>query len=125
MIPASLRASATAATGRPRRSASRRAQSIIGREVRTRHIVDSVADGRRPPLHENASATPTRSAAARAGLRREIDSQAGWIERRPVVEMAPPVIVIRRLTDERRTQTRVASARVRGLRQPANRPEPL
>jgi len=35
-----------------------------------------------------------RSAAARAGLRREIASQAGWIGRRPVVEMALPVIAI-------------------------------
>jgi hypothetical protein len=40
-------------------------------------------------------ATSTRSAAARAGFRREIDSQAGLIERRPVVEMAPPIIAIR------------------------------
>jgi len=58
-------------------------------------------------------AMATRSAAARAGLRREINCTAGWIERRPVVEMAPPVIVIWWSTDERRAQTRVASARVR------------
>src|SRR5580765_3094532 len=37
---------------------------------------------------------------ARAGLRREIDSQAGWIGRRPVVGMARPVIAIRWSTDE-------------------------
>jgi hypothetical protein len=70
-------------------------------------------------------ATSTRSAAARAGFRREIDSQAGWIERRPVVEMAPPIIAIRRLTDERRAQTRDASARVRVLAERCNRSEPL
>jgi c(7)-type cytochrome triheme protein len=52
-------------------------------------------------------AAATRSAAARAGLRREIDSQAGWIKRRSAVEMAPPVIAIRWLTDERRAQPRV------------------
>src|SRR3977135_1438368 len=45
----------------------------------------------------------------------EIDCTAGWIRRRPVVERAPTPIAIRRLTDERGAQTRVASARVRGL----------
>ena len=43
---------------------------------------------------------PDQVAAARAGLRREIDSQAGWIGRRPIVGMAPPVIAIRWSTDE-------------------------
>src|SRR5512140_657247 len=53
-------------------------------------------------------------------------SEAGWVsprdklhgrvvERRRVVEMALPIIVIRRLTDERGAQPRVASKRVRGL----------
>ena len=52
------------------------------------------------------------------GLRCEIDCTAGWIVRRPVVEMAQAVIAIRRSTDEQRAQTRVASARVRGLPPP-------
>jgi hypothetical protein len=37
------------------------------------------------------------------------------VGRRPVVEMARPVIVIRRLTDDRGAQTRVASKRARDL----------
>jgi hypothetical protein len=48
--------------------------------------------------------TSTRSAAAQAGSPPEIDCTAGWIMRRPVVEMAPPSIAIRRLTDEGGTQ---------------------
>jgi len=55
-------------------------------------------------------------------------SDAGWVlprdrlhgrvvGRRSVVEMARTVIVIRRSTDERRTQTRGASKRVRGLQE--------
>jgi hypothetical protein len=45
----------------------------------------------------------------------EINCTAGWIERRPVVEMALPVIAIRSPTDGERAQTRGASARVRVL----------
>src|SRR3954469_3751855 len=53
-------------------------------------------------------------------------SEAGWVsvrdklhgrvvEHRWVVEMAPPIIMIRRLTDEHGAQPRLASKRVRGL----------
>src|SRR5512140_120613 len=53
-------------------------------------------------------------------------SEVGWVslrdklhgrvvERRRVVEMAPPIIVIRWSTDEQRTLPRLASKRVRGL----------
>jgi hypothetical protein len=65
-----------------------------------------VGAGRARP-ERSFRATSTRSAAARAGLRREIDSQAGWIVRRPVVGMALPDIAIRPSTDERRAQARV------------------
>ena len=49
-------------------------------------------------------ATSTRNAAAGGGLRSEIDSQAGWIGRRPVVGIARPLIAIRWSTDETRGQ---------------------
>ena len=81
---------------------------------------DPVAGGRATPLNENVvspTSNATRRAATRVGFCREIDSQAGWIGRRPVVGMAPPVIAIRWSTDERRTQTRGASKRVRGLKE--------
>jgi hypothetical protein len=63
-------------------------------------------------------------------------SDAGWVlprdrlhgrvvDRRSVVEMAPHIIAIRRSTDERRTQTRVASKRVRVLLALRVRADPL
>src|SRR3954466_12532545 len=54
------------------------------------------------------------------------DKLHGRVVRRPsVVEMALPVITIRWSTDERGAQTRVASKRVRVLRELRNESEPL
>ncbi len=74
-----------------------------------------------PPRPVLLRATSTRSAAARAGLQREIDSQAGWIERRAVVGMAPPAITIRWSTDETRAEPRPASASARVCGFPSRR----
>jgi hypothetical protein len=64
-------------------------------------------------VHADAATDKQRSGAG--WVLREINSQAGWIVRQPVVGMAPPLIVIRRSTDDRRAQTRPPAARVRSL----------
>jgi hypothetical protein len=62
-----------------------------------------------------SASTTTRSAAPRAGSRREIDCTAGWWIAGRSWRWRRRTCSIRRSTDERRTQARGASARVRDL----------
>jgi len=63
----------------------------------------------------SSAPTTTRSAASRAGSRREINCTAGWLIVGGSWRWHHHPFSIRRSTDERRTQTRGASARVRDL----------
>src|SRR5512147_59826 len=59
------------------------------------------------------------------GSRCEIDCTAGWSCAGRSWRWHGPWVAIRWSTDERRTQTAIASARVRGLLEAAPRAEPL
>ena len=104
----------------PRPAARKRADEISGAES-----ADTTSQpGRRSaeldhrdhvPSWNTLATSPTRSAAPRAGSRREIDCTAGWWIVGRSWRWHRHTVSIRGPTDERRTQTRGASARVRVL----------